>query len=128
MAFRRQFLRFAAVGAVGTVVQYFVLWLGVNFISLSAAASSGIGFTFGSIVNYFLNYKFTFNSSKSHIDAASKYYAILAVGWCINTGSVWFLADHYRLNYWLAQFVATGIAFLWHFSGSKRWAFKPLSA
>ena len=128
MSNRRQFFQFAAVGAVGTVVQYLVLWLGVNFISLSAATSSGTGFILGSIVNYFLNYKFTFNSNKSHIDAASKYYAIIGVGWCINTGLMWLLADHFGFNYWLAQFAATGVAFLWHFSGSKLWAFKAVSA
>jgi len=124
MAFIRPLFRFAAVGAAGTLVQYFVLWFGVNVIFVAAATSSGIGFIFGSIVNYLLNYRYTFNSKKSHTDAASKYYTILGVGWCINTGTVWLLTDKFGLNYWLAQFTATGIAFVWHFYGSKVWAFK----
>jgi len=118
-------LRFAAVGAVGTLVQYLVLWIGVDLLHLSAAISSGMGYILGSIVNYLLNYKFTFRSEKSHRDTATKYYAILIVGWCINTGLMWLLADHLGLNYWLAQIFATGIAFLWNFTGSRLWAFKP---
>ncbi|MGA7965937.1 MAG: GtrA family protein [Gammaproteobacteria bacterium] len=121
----RQMFRFAAVGAVGTLVQYLVLGIGVELLSLSAAISSGAGYILGSIVNYLLNYKFTFESDKSHRDTAFKYYAILAVGWSINTGLMWFLADHYGLNYWFAQIIATGTSFLWNFSGSRLWAFKP---
>lgn len=124
----RQMLRFAAVGAVGTMVQYLVLWTGVDLLVLSAAVSSGAGYILGSIVNYLLNYKFTFRSEKSHTDAVSKYYAIIAVGWCINTGLMWILADHSGLNYWFAQVTATGIAFLWNFSGSRLWAFSPVQA
>lgn len=124
----RQLIHFAAVGAVGTLVQYLVLWIGVDLLLLSAAISSGVGYILGSIVNYVLNYKFTFKSDKSHRDAVTKYYAILAVGWCINTGLMWLLADHNGLNYWFAQIIATGTAFLWNFSGSKLWAFKPNQA
>ncbi len=124
----RQLIHFAAVGAVGTLVQYLVLWTGVDLLLLSAAVSSGVGYILGSIVNYVLNYKFTFKSDKSHRDTVTKYYAILAVGWCINTGLMWLLADHNGLNYWIAQIIATGTAFLWNFSGSKLWAFKPTQA
>jgi len=119
-------VHFAAVGAVGTLVQYLVLWIGVDLLTLSAAVSSGAGYILGSIVNYLLNYKFTFRSEKSHTETVSKYYAVLIVGWCINTGLMWFLADHNGLNYWFAQIIATGIAFLWNFSGSRLWAFKPV--
>ena len=39
-----QFLRFAAVGASGTLVQYSVLWTGVTFFGVdAAAAASGLG-------------------------------------------------------------------------------------
>jgi putative flippase GtrA len=29
-------------------------------------------------------------------------------------------------NYWAAQVVTTGLALLWHFAGSRWWAFKTL--
>lgn len=120
----RQIIRFAAVGTIGTVVQYLVLWIGVSVLGFSAAYSSGAGYILRSIVNYLPNYRFTFQSNRSHTNAAFKYYMVLAGGWCINTGLMWFLADRNKLNYWVAQTIATGITFLWNFAGIRSWAFK----
>jgi putative flippase GtrA len=33
------------------------------------------------------------------------------------------LVNHYHWYYWFAQFLITGIVFIWNFSGSKWWAF-----
>ena len=123
----RQFIRFAAVGASGTAVQYLTLWIGVEFFGLPATMASGIGYLFGSAANYALNYFFTFESGKSHVEAAAKYYAVLGVGWCINTGLMAILTHQLAWNYWYAQILATGIGLLWNFAGCKWWAFKPLS-
>jgi putative flippase GtrA len=121
----RQFLRFASVGATGTAVQYLVLWFGVEAMHWPAAASSAIGYALGSIVNYLLNYFFTFASGKSHVEAAAKYYAVLAVGLAITAALMALLVAQLGWNYWAAQIVTTGVALLWHFAGSRWWAFKP---
>jgi putative flippase GtrA len=123
-ALLRQFFHFAAVGLSGTSVQYLTLWIGVSFLSLPAAAASGIGYILGSVVNYILNYFFTFKSGKSHKETAAKYFSVLGVGWCINVGLMSALVHHLHWNIWLAQVITTGIALLWHFAGSRWWAFK----
>lgn len=124
-----QFLRFAAVGASGTAVQYVTLWAGVQVFGMdAAAAASGIGYMLGSVANYVLNYFFTFKSDKGHGEAATKYFSLLAVGWCINTGLMWLLVQHQSWHVWLAQLLVTGIGLLWNFAGSRWWAFKPASA
>jgi len=120
-----QFLRFAAVGLSGTLVQYLTLWIGHGYLAvLSAQAASAIGYMLGSLVNYALNYFFTFSSNKSHKEAASKYFSILAVGWCINYVLMGYLVTQLNWYYWFAQFLSTGFVLLWNFSGSKWWAFK----
>jgi putative flippase GtrA len=120
-----QFLRFAAVGLSGTLVQYLTLWTGHGYLALlSAQSASAIGYILGSLVNYALNYFFTFSSSKSHKEAASKYFSILAVGWCINYALMGYLVTQLNWYYWFAQFLSTGFVLLWNFSGSKWWAFK----
>jgi putative flippase GtrA len=121
----RQFLRFASVGATGTAVQYLVLWAGVEAMGWPAALSSALGYMLGSIVNYLLNYFFTFGSDKSHVEAATKYYAVLAVGLGITATLMALFVSVLEWNYWVAQIVTTGVALLWHFAGSKWWAFKP---
>jgi putative flippase GtrA len=120
----RQFLRFAAVGASGTAVQYLVLWGGVEGLGWPAAMSSAAGYALGSIVNYLLNYFFTFGSAKSHAEAATKYYAVLAVGLAITAALMELFTAWMHWNYWAAQLVTTGVALLWHFAGSRWWAFK----
>jgi putative flippase GtrA len=120
----RQFLRFAAVGIAGTAVQYLTLWIGVEFLAVTAVLASAIGYVLGSVVNYFLNYFFTFESGKSHLEAASKYYAVLGVGWCINTGLMALFVTSLQWNYWFAQIVTTGIGLIWNFLGSRFWAFR----
>lgn len=112
------------VGTFGNVVQFLVLWLGVSVFGFSAAISSGTGYILRSVVNYFPNYHFTFQSNRSHGDAAFKYYTVLAVGWCINTGLMWFLVDDNGVNYWVAQIIVTAITFTWNFSAIRWWAFK----
>ncbi|WP_036666402.1 GtrA family protein [Paludibacterium yongneupense] len=124
----RQFLRFAAVGASGTLVQYATLWAGVELMHAPAAFSSGIGYILGSIVNYVLNYFFTFKSGASHMHTAAKYYAVLGVGWSINTGLMALLAQRWGVNYWLAQLFTTGIGLIWNFTGSRWWAFRSQTA
>ena len=126
MRLHHQFIRFAAVGLSGTAVQYAVLWGGASVFLIPAALASAIGYALGSIVNYILNYFFTFQSGKSHFEAASRYFAVLGVGFCINAGLMTLLAHHWAWNYWFAQIPTTGIGLLWNFTGSRLWAFKPV--
>jgi len=124
-ALLHQFLRFAVVGVSGTLVQYLTLWTGHGYYQiLSAPAASGVGYLLGTVVNYLLNYFFTFGSSKSHREAASKYVSIVGIGWCINFALMGYLINRQGWYYWFAQFLCTGIVLLWNFSGSKWWAFR----
>lgn len=123
-----QFLSFAAVGAVGTLAQYAVLWLAAVRLGWPAAWASGAGYALGSMVNYLLNYRFTFASGKSHVEAASKFYVVVGVGWFINTGLMGLLTGWLTWNLWLAQLLTTGIGLGWNFAGSKLWAFRDSRA
>jgi putative flippase GtrA len=128
MFFSRQFIQFAAVGAAGTTVQYVTLWAGVEILAAPAVISSAVGYVLGSVINYLLNYFFTFESGQSHIRVASKYYTVLGVGWCINYALMKILVDHISLHYWFAQVFTTGVGLMWNFIGSKWWVFKGASA
>lgn len=120
-----QFVRFAAVGLSGTLIQYLTLWIAHGYYdAISAQTASAIGYILGSFVNYVLNYFLTFGSNKSHKEAATKYFSILAIGWCINFVLMGVLVGRLNWYYWFAQFFSTGFVLLWNFSGSKWWAFK----
>lgn len=123
-----QFLRFAAVGLFGTLVQYVCLWIGTEWQGKSAAAiSSAIGYALGTVLNYALNYRFTFQSNQSHREAAGKYFSVLGIGWCINTSLMTLFVHHWHWQPWPSQILTTGIGLMWNFSGSRLWAFRHRS-
>jgi putative flippase GtrA len=125
MKLTHQFLRFAAVGATGTLIQYGILWLGVESFHISAPLASGTGYVFGSVSNYLLNYSLTFRGAGRPLgEAASKYFTILGAGWCINAFLMTVLVSRWGANYWAAQLLATAFVLLWNFCGSRMWAFK----
>src|ERR1700709_2304420 len=103
MSLPRQFLRFAAVGACGTLVQYATIEVGTEWLGMQAIWASSAGYLLGSVVNYVLNYFFTFESGKSHKEAAIKYFSLLGVGFCINGGLIKLLVNHLGWNVWIAQ-------------------------
>jgi putative flippase GtrA len=122
---RLQFIRFAAVGLVGTAVQYACLGISVYLYGRSAAViGSAVGYILGSIVNYILNYFFTFSSTQSHKEAASKYFTVLTIGWFLNLGMMSLMVDHWGWWVLISQMISTGIGLCWNFGGSKLWAFK----
>lgn len=121
----RQFLRFAAVGLSGTAVQYACVAVAMAMSGKSATvAASAIGYILGSVVNYVLNYFLTFGSGKSHVEAASKYFAVLAIGWCLNLGLMSVFVHRWDWHPWLSQLLTTGIGLCWNFIGSKLWVFR----
>lgn len=123
-----QFMKFCTVGAVGTLAHYAVLWLATERLGWQATWGSGAGYLVGSAVNYALNYRFTFASDKSHLEAAGRFYIVVGAGWLINTSLMGVLTVWLRWDVWLAQVLTTGIGLGWNYSGSKFWAFDDARA
>ena len=90
----------------------------------SALPASVVGFIVGAVINYFLNYRFTFKSNKSHKEAMSKFFIVAAIGAMINTALMYVGLNLLQVYYLLAQIVATGIVLLWNFTANKLWTFK----
>lgn len=118
-----QFIKFVLTGGLATALQYVVFALGLYVFGLSAGVSSGGGYAAGSVLSYILNYKFTFESTSRHGKALTLFYAMVAIGWLLNTSIVFFLADVFSVNPWLSQFIATGIVFGFNFWVSRTWVF-----
>lgn len=112
------------MGAIGTIAQYGVLWVGVEVWLWPASLSSATGYLVGSVVNYGLNYYITFDSKQTHVETMPKFYLVVLVGWSINTGIMWILADRLSWNYWYSQLIATAAGLIWNFAGSRIWVFR----
>lgn len=119
-----QFICFAGVGAVGTVVHYSALIVAVQFLLVSPVPASVIGFILGGIVNYYLNYRITFKSNKKHYETFSKFFSIAFVGLLINTALMTLFVEIFNWYYLISQIITTGLVLIWNFAGNKLWTFK----
>ena len=102
-----EFRRFLVVGAGTTGIQYLVLIIGVEALGTNATAASTTGFALSAIVNYLLNYRYTFASSASHLVAASRFVAISTFGLGMNAVLMWLLTQQVQWPYVVAQLIAT---------------------
>ena len=119
-----QFLRFTGVGGIGTFTHYVTLIILVQIIGIPPVPSSVAGFIVGALVNYYLNYRFTFRSKKNHREAIIKFFVIALMGLMLNTVIMAMGTMIVVLNYFLAQMIATGIVLIWNFTGNCLWTFK----
>ena len=123
-----QLVRFTGVGAIGTAVDFTIFALLVLLIAgLPEAIATGISATFGAIVNYFLNYKFTFDTDKSHKDALPKFMLIAMIAVLMNIVLMFVLHDLLGITALLAKIIATGVVFFITFMGNKLWTFAERS-
>lgn len=118
-----QFLRFTGVGAAATLSHYAVLVALVHGLHLAPTLASALGFSVGAVVNYGLNYRFTFASDKRHTEAFTKFLIVALTGLTLNT-VIMAIAIGLGLHYLLAQVLATGLVLVWNFCGHYLWTFR----
>ena len=118
-----QFGRFAVVGGIATSIHYAVLLALVQLAGFNPVWASAIGYAASAVVNYFLNYRYTFGSRSSHGPAALKFATVAGLGLLLNSlvmGGLVRLDAHYLA----AQIAATGAVLLWNFFGARYWTFR----
>lgn len=119
-----QFMRFAGVGAIGTMAHYALLVLLVEAIAANEVAASTAGATLGALVNYALNRRYTFDSEKRHREALTKFLIVAALGLTLNAFFMFVLVELLSVHYLLAQVVSTTLILVWNFIGNKFWTFR----
>ena len=123
VALGRQFSLFTLVGALGTLAHYLLLVILVELVGINAVIASTAGALLGAIINYVLNYRFTFNSRTSHRIALPKFLAVATGGFLINALLMWVAVDLTKLHYILGQVITTSLVLLWNFIVNRYWTF-----
>jgi putative flippase GtrA len=118
-----QLARFLVVGGIATALQYAILILGVQALGWRAPWASAVGYAISCVLNYWMNYRFTFRSSRAHSSAALRFGLVVAGGLAINTAVMWLLVEGWHAQYLLSQVAATAAALVWNFGGSALWSF-----
>ena len=118
-----QFLRFAGVGAIGTLAHYGVLIILVQGAGAGAVPASTAGFVVGALINYILNYHYTFASNRRHHEALLRFFTVAFVGLLLNGLLMALGTKLLGLNYILSQVLSTGFVLLWNFTANRIWTF-----
>jgi putative flippase GtrA len=120
---RRQFLRYGAVGTVGTALQYAMLIALVQWAGTPPLAASTGGAVAGALANYLLNHRWTFASARAHQQSLPRFAAVALAGIALNAivlaTMLHFLGGHYLV----AQLIATGVVLFAGFLANRAWTF-----
>ncbi|HEY0294151.1 MAG TPA: GtrA family protein [Bordetella sp.] len=119
----RQLIKFLLVGSVVAVVQFVLLFLFVERIGIDATYASCIAYVICSMLNYFLNYRFTFQANISHGRALWRFWVIALIGLAMNGLFMKIGTAVFMLNYIYAQICATGGVILWNFFANRKWTY-----
>jgi putative flippase GtrA len=122
-----QFVKFAGVGALATSVQYLVLIALTESGLTGPVVASTLGYVTSGVLNYSLNYSYTFNSRERHRSAALKFVMVSSLGLGLNTSLMYVGVHILGFYYLLGQVLATGVVLLWNFFANRWWTFRAIS-
>jgi len=118
-----QLIKYGTAGAVGTALQYAILVGLVEGFGSNAVAASTIGAVAGAVVNYTLNYHYTFRSSRPHADSLLKFAVVSIAGIALNALVLAAGTSILGLHYFGAQLLATAVVFFAAFVVNRAWTF-----
>ena len=121
----KQFTRFSGVGFVTAIGHYGLLIALVKGAGVNPVTASAAGALLGAVINYSLNYHFTFGSNKRHRDAILKFGVVATIGLLLNTFFMWAGIAILGMHFMLSQILATGLVIIWSFIGNRYWTFHP---
>ncbi|MEH6586192.1 MAG: GtrA family protein [Halioglobus sp.] len=119
-----QLVRFLGVGCVATLTQYLILIFLAEIYGTDPVLASAIGFAISSILNYLLNYYFTFSSSASHIKAMPKFALVATSALMLNTLCMYILHSELAIHYLVSQVLSTGLVLVWNFVINRHWTYQ----
>ena len=117
------FIKYCAVGAIGTAIDFGILLLLVEAFSAPVIASNTVSFIAAATNNYILNKKWTFKDSDTRlIRQYGKFLAVSAMGLIINSVLMYLMV---RAGVWYvsAKAVIIAIVLFWNFIANSIWTF-----
>ena len=128
----KQFVKFAIVGGIGTIVNLAVLkltlvvWGQFNETTPFAveAFASGLAFAVAVVNNYLLNRWWTFRSSRTMGTEFLKFLVVSIAGLALNELVFWVFRARLDLHVLLSQLLAIACVLPFNFVVNKLWSFK----
>ena len=123
MSLTRQMSAFVLVGLVAVVAHYSALIGLVEGFGWPPVPATLVGYLCGGVTSYVLNRRHTFESERTHSEAAWRFAAVAGVGFVMTWALMSLFVGQIGLPYLIAQLITTGIIQFWSFLGNKLWTF-----
>ncbi len=115
-SFILKFIKFAAVGMSGLIVDYAFTYLFKEIFKVQKYLANSIGFTIAASTNYILNRVWTFESDNPEIGTEYTQFLIISlIGLGLNNLILWLIVRKFKINFYLAKFFAICVVTLWNF-------------
>ena len=124
MHLSERFLRFLIIGAVATAVQYGLLIAQVEWLRWPPVPASALGYALSALLNYYLNYVFTYRSQQTHLKTLPRFAAVVLTGLSLNSVLMFFFATMLSWHYLIAQILSTVLVLIWNFTANTFWSFR----
>ena len=128
-----RFVKFAMVGAIGTVLDFGVLNLLILVFGFSKFWANTGSFAVGSFNNFLGNRYWSFPESRdrSFLRQFGQFLVVGGVGWVINQAiflglSTYVFAPWGILGFNVAKAIAVGIVLFWNFGINRIWTYKGI--
>ena len=120
---RHSFARYLVSGTMATLLHLGVLTMLVELWSIHATLATTIGFLAASVLNYLMQYYWTFGSGGAHMIRFSRYCTVTGITMGINSGVFWVLNEGVGMPYLISQIVTTGLIVILNYEANRRFTF-----
>jgi putative flippase GtrA len=116
-----QLLRYVVVGGVAFVVDFGLLFLLVNFLSVHYLIAAGISFISGLAVNYLLSISWVFNKDPNQLKSRNLFIFLITglMGLGLNELLMYIFTHHIGFVYLISKVVTVPLVLLWNFFSRK---------
>lgn len=116
-----QFFRFIFVGGTAFLIDFFIYFVLVEFVSLNYLISAAIAFFISVLANYYLSTSWVFNQSQIENRAIefNIFLAISIVGLIFTEILLYLFTDIFSINYLWSKILASIIVLFWNFSARR---------
>jgi len=119
----RQVITFLCVGGFATALHYAVMFALVYVLGWHPVPASTTGFITSAVVNFALNARFTFRSTRSVLHTAPRFAIVAATGLLLNRYILALLLS-LGIHVLIGQIVATLCVLTWNYIINALWTFR----
>jgi putative flippase GtrA len=119
----RQFAAFLGVGAVATILDYGVFFVGFWFLSINPVVAALMGYAAGGALSYTLSRRHVFESTRSHRAAVMRFMGVMGMGFLLTGYAMRVFIDGLLLQPILARILTYGVVLVFNFLAHRFFTF-----